>query len=171
MFTHILASTSSGRALSFLLRAVFYCFFSSRTAEAAEIQERCHFRIPFENYFNSIKLIFHIFCTKEELFSLNYRRIISTLRFQLSGSKTKQDWVLLVLEGPNTAHPRSLSSLALMVMDHLDGKYPTSLTLRRLVVNSATLIKYLRHQNRRAKANQPSDDQNFRASPGNYLFT
>jgi len=85
----------------------------------------------------------------------NYRRITSTLRFQLSRSKTKQDWVLLVLPSPNTAHPRSLSSLALMVMDHLDEKYPTSLTLRRLVVNSATLIKYLRHQNRRAKGNQP----------------
>lgn len=107
------------------------------------------------------------------LFSLNYRRIISSLRIQLSRSKTEQDWVLLILEGPNSAHPRSLSSWALTVMDHLDGKYPTSsLTLWRLVVNSAPLIKYLRHQNRKAKVNQlhPGNEQNFTDSSGNYLF-
>lgn len=94
------------------------------------------------------------------------------MRIQLSRSKTKQDWVLLVLEGPNSAHPRSLSSLALTVMDHLDGKCLTSsLTLRRLVVNSAPLIKYLRHQNRRAEVNQPypGNEQNFTDSSGNYL--
>lgn len=91
------------------------------------------------------------------------------MRFQLSRSKIKQDWVILVLQGPSMACPRSLSSLALMIVDHLDGKYFTSLTLRRLVMNSATLIKYLRHQNRRAKANQ-SLSRVFRPTSGSCSF-
>lgn len=57
MFADSLTGTSSGRALSSLLRAGFYWFFPSRTVEAVEVQERCQFRIPFENYFNTIKFI------------------------------------------------------------------------------------------------------------------
>lgn len=57
MFSDILASISAVRALPALLKAGFSCLFPSTIAEVVEVQERCQFHIPFENYFNTIKLI------------------------------------------------------------------------------------------------------------------